>query len=372
MPNAELLNQVKLEKNKQKRISGIDISKGISIFGMIFMNFKIAGKYLFASKEITYDYTYSLLDNMSGRFGSLFIFLAGMGVVLMNKRALNNNDNELFNKNRIKLLKRSLFLFIIGMIFSIYWKADILHYYAFYILIGTALLKLKRSKLIILAVICMVIFVPLNFFLSWENGWDFNILEYTDFYTFRGFFRNLLFNGFHPIFPWMSFFLTGMAVAKSDMSNKKHQYTAIILSFITFTSVEFISYTLSHTIQNPDLKILLSSNAMPPFFFYVISSTAMNIFTLNIGIIISRNISESNILIKSLINTGKMTMTHYVFHLLFGIVVMYLINNFIEINTVSVFIYSSIYFVFTLLITQLWRRFFNHGPLEALMRKITD
>lgn len=357
---------------KSNRVYGIDIAKGLAIFGMIFMNYKIAGKYLFSEPYNTNEITYSLLDNMSGRFGALFIFLAGMGVILMNWKALMNNDIVQLKINRRKLFKRSAFLLIIGMLFSLFWKADILHYYAFYIFIGSFLIKFKRRTLILLSIFCVIMFFILNLFLNWEIGWDFNTLEYVDLYTLEGFFKNLFFNGFHPIFPWMAFFLTGMAVAKSDLNTKSKNYLSIIVSIIVFVSVELLSFNLSKTIESKELYYLFSTNAMPPFFLFSISTMAMNIFALNLAIVISRIVSSNNIIIKSLINTGQFTMSHYVFHLFPGLYLLYVLNMIVEITVLSIFIYSVIYFIGAIYITQLWKKRFKHGPLETIMRKISN
>ena len=69
------------EAQSTKRIAALDITRGIAVLGMIYMNFRIV-----LSGDF-YDESYSFLTSQEGRFGVLFIFLAGIGVSLMTRRA---------------------------------------------------------------------------------------------------------------------------------------------------------------------------------------------------------------------------------------------------------------------------------------------
>ncbi|MDC7126989.1 MAG: heparan-alpha-glucosaminide N-acetyltransferase domain-containing protein [Spirochaetales bacterium] len=345
------------------RVQALDVTRGIAVFGMIFMNFKIS---------VLFDYNggYSFLGSQEGRFGALFIFLAGMGISLMNRKAIDNPD--LLKKNRIKLAKRALYLFTLGMIFSFYWQADIFHFYAFYMLIAIPLIKLSKRALFSLAVIPPIIFLIFALFGNWETGWNWETLRYSGFYTIPGFFRNLAFNGFHPIFPWFSFMLMGMSVGKSDLTNKKQQKINCMISAAVMFGCELVSGLSNIFLSSSEELYLLSTRAMPPLPLFVISAGAQNILILNLILLISAKTGSESKIMKLLSETGKMVMTHYVLHLIIGLIPLFILHQHFDFSNGFVLLYSVAYFIITVWLTSMWRKKFSHGPFEKLMRKLTD
>lgn len=349
---------------KQNRIQALDITRGLAVLGMIFMNYKIS-----VQMKITETMEYSFLSSQEGRFGALFIFLAGIGISLMNRNALNNR--ELLKKNRTKLLKRSLFLFVLGMLFSLYWQADIFHFYAFYLLISLPLITLKSRTLWKLSVLPPIIAVLLNFAFSWETGWNWEMLNYDGFYTPAGFFRNLLFNGFHPLFPWISFLISGMAIGKSDLYSKNLQWKSLLISALIVAVTELISFVFTSKTGNSELIYLVSTAAMPAFPLYVISAVAQNILIFNAVLLCVYYFRRENPISTGLKETGKMVMTHYILHLFIGLIPLLALKKYISFQTFDILIYSLIYFAFSVSLSLLWRKWHKAGPFETLMRKFS-
>ena len=335
------------------RVQALDVARGIAVFGMIFMNFKIA---------VLSDFQegYSFPGSQEGRFGALFIFLAGMGISLMNRNACDNPD--LLWKNRIKLAKRALYLFAIGMLFSYYWQADIFHFYAFYILMAIPLIRLSGRTLFRLAFLPPLIFTFLSFSADWELGWNWNTMQYSGFYTPSGFFRNLFFNGYHPIFPWFSFLLTGMSMGKSDLNSRSVQILNCIISAVVFAVTETATMIASIFWNGPELSYLISTRAMPPFPLFVISAGAQNILILNLTLLLTARVKPGSGILSLLSETGKMVMSHYVQHLILGLIPLFLIAGMLKIGGLFIFVYSTGYFILTVALTFLWRRKFPHGP----------
>ena len=103
------------------------------------------------------------------------------------------------------LLRRAVFLFVLGLINMTVFDADILHFYAVYFVVGAAFLTAPTRALwlgsvgvVALAVLAVMIF-------NYDLGWDWETLTYTDLWTLPGFLRNLFFNGWHPVLPWAAF-----------------------------------------------------------------------------------------------------------------------------------------------------------------------
>jgi len=341
---------------KQNRIHALDITRGIAVFGMIFMNFKIA-----LNLNVSGTLEYSFLSSQEGRFGALFIFLAGMGISLMNRNTVHYK----------KLIKRALFLFVLGMVFSLYWQADIFHFYAFYILISLPLIKLKEKTLWKIAFIPALTFVILNIFLSWESGWNWELVTYEGFYHPIGFIRNLFFNGFHPVFPWISFLIMGMAVGKSNLYLRRKQWKTVIMTLSVFITTEMLSFLLVGKFSGSEMALLFSTEAMPPFPLFVISAGAQNILLLNIVLLCISYFRNENYLSLGLRETGKMVMTHYILHLVAGLLPLYALSLHVMPDTIDIFIYSLAYFGFSIAFTILWKKKFSFGPFESLMRIIS-
>ncbi|MFT4961971.1 MAG: hypothetical protein ACI92Z_003066, partial [Paracoccaceae bacterium] len=118
---------------------------------------------------------------MEGRAAALFVVLAGVGI------ALGKPTREI-------LLRRAVFLFAIGLINLTIFEADILHFYALYF--GVAALFLTASNVVLWAGAVGVILLSLIGLVvfDYEQGWNWQTLEYADFWTAKGFLRHSLYN----------------------------------------------------------------------------------------------------------------------------------------------------------------------------------
>lgn len=353
------------EAQSGKRIAALDITRGIAVLGMIYMNFRIvlAGDF--------YDESYSFLTSQEGRFGVLFIFLAGIGVSLMTSRALANDDLMLLKKNRLVLAKRALFLFVIGMIFSLYWFADILHFYSFYLIAAIPLLRLRRKTLWLISPIPVLIALVLNLFLNWETGWNFDLFIYRDFYNPAGFLRNLFFNGFHPFFPWFSFFILGMAAGRKIPDPGRYSLLKLALSSTLLIVCEVLSSVLQSGIGSDLYSLLFSTRAFPPAPLFVISASAQSFAIFYLVIQLTGLLKSNSLVVEALSATGRMVMTHYVLHLIIGLIPLMIASATVNTGPYFILIYSIAYFLFTLAVTTLWNQKFPHGPLEGLMRRFS-
>ena len=350
---------------KLNRIYALDLTRGIAVLGMMYMNFKIT----FSAGEWSPEYSFA--SAMEGRFGVLFIFLAGAGVALMNRKALALDDRNLLRENRLRLLKRSAFLYVTGMLFSLYWFADILHFYAFYLLIGLTIVSWKRWQLALLLPLPVVAFELLTLVIPWETGWDFAAFSYNSLYSPAGFFRNLLYNGFHPIFPWITFFILGMIVGKSNLEPSRKTGIGALIALAVFIGTELLSAHLISAMPSEELKIVVSSRSFPPFPLFVVSASAMALFILYSVILLSSRLNTKALICRSLAESGRMVMSHYLFHLLAGLPLLYLLAEVLPLSGAVVTVFTLLFFAGSLVLTMLWRRRFTFGPMETLMRKLS-
>lgn len=168
--------------------------------GMVLVNYTLAMN----AQDEGDDPSWLLLATyaLSGKPAAIFVILAGIGITLMTRKTHLASETAKDTRemvimrvhDRLILGKRALFLFIAGLLYYPLWPADILHYYGVWILVAISLL----------------IAYVLLFTVDYEIGWDWDTLEYAGFWRPDGFVRNMFYNGFHPVFPWLGFLFLGM------------------------------------------------------------------------------------------------------------------------------------------------------------------
>jgi uncharacterized protein len=297
----------------------------------------------------------------------------------MTNSAIKNNDKVKLKVARRRILKRALFLFIVGISYIAIWPADILHFYGIYMAITILLLTSKGKTLIITAISLIVTFPILMIFWNYETGWNFSTLDYQGFWTVKGFMRNLFFNGFHPVIPWAAFMLFGYWFGKQDLHNDKFIKKIFWISSIIFISIHALSYLsisfLSEGNQETALELteILGTNPMPPLPIYMFNGISIAFAIISACIIVAKRF-ENNKIIDALNKTGQLALTFYVAHVIIGMGIIEAINpakmgNYsVEFSVVYALVFSSLCILFAVI----WRKYKTSGPLEWIMRKLTD
>jgi uncharacterized protein len=358
---------------EKKRIIGIDVARALAVIGMIIVNFKV----VFGDNGLEWiKYTASMFD---GKAAATFVVLAGVGLALMTNSAIENKDELKLITVRNKIAKRSLFLFIIGISYLSIWPADILHFYGVYIFITLFLLRSSKNMIIISGIVLIVIYPLLMLFWDYETGWDFNSLEYTDFWTTKGFIRNLFYNGFHPVIPWTAFMFIGYWFGKQDLNNNKFVKKVFWASSAIFLGVQVLSYTLISILSEGNLEStkelteILGTSPMPPLPLYMLNGIAISIAVISACILIAKRF-ENNKITDALNKTGQLALTFYVAHVVIGMGIIEAIDP-TKMGTYSIefsVIYALLFSLFCILFAVIWRKYNKSGPLEWVMRKLTD
>ncbi|MCF6279484.1 MAG: DUF418 domain-containing protein [Flavobacteriaceae bacterium] len=356
----------------KKRIIGIDVARAFAIIGMIIVNFKIA----FGDKGSHFFKLFASI--FEGKASATFVVLAGVGIAFITNSAVKNNDTVKLKTAQKKIIKRALFLFIVGLLYMPIWMADILHFYGIYMLITVLFISSKHKIIFNTALLLILLYPILMLFLDYDIGWNYETYEYADFWSVSGFFRNLFYNGFHPVIPWVSFMLLGLWFGKQDLTNQSFVKKALKVSFAIFISTLLISSVLIALLSegNPttliELKEILGTSPMPPLPIYMISGSSIAIFVISLCILIAKKY-ENNFIITALHKTGQLSLTFYVAHVLIGMGIIEFINPqkmgryTIEFSV----IYALIFSVLCILFAVVWTKYRQNGPLEWLIKKIT-
>jgi uncharacterized protein len=357
----------------KKRIIGIDVARAFAVIGMILVNFKMV---LGQQGETWVKHFSSLLD---GKAAATFVVLAGIGIAFMTNSAVNQNSFDKIKIVKKRIFKRALFLFFVGLSYIVIWPADILHFYGIYMMITLLLIQSKPKKIIYSSIAIVLIYPILILFLNYETGWNFTSLEYTDFWTFNGFLRNLFLNGFHPVIPWTAFMLVGLWFGKQDLTNNRFVRKSALFSLIIFIVLQLIS-KLAVTILSDgsvttteELQSILGTNPMPPLPIYMISGSSIAIFIITVCIIISQEF-ENTFIIKALTKTGQLALTFYVAHVVLGMGLIEVIfdKKLGEHSLNFSIIYGLVFSLGCIIFAVIWSKYKKSGPLEWIMRKITD
>lgn len=354
-----------------QRIDGYDIARALAVFGMVIVNFKTV-MHANNSNEAWWLSIFNVLD---GRASAVFVILAGVGITLLTNGARLAGDKVRLNQEKNLLLRRAVFLFVIGLLYIAIWPADILHYYGIYIAIAAFLLSASTRKLLLVAVIISAGF-PIAFSLiDYSTSWNWDTLAYADFWSPNGFVRNLLFNGFHPVFPWAAFLMIGMAIGRLPMGNP-HVRTKVfwfgLLSTIAFELLAFSLRALAlHNGYSADVaNYLFSTTPMPPLPLYFLSAVSSSLAVIALCVHLGESWKDS-FWIRPLIYTGRMALTLYIAHVVIGLGALEALGLLTN-QSLSFAVGSALVFcLVAMIVSYYWMSKFKLGPLEWLMRKMT-
>jgi len=315
---------------------------------------------------------------LEGRAAATFVVLAGMGISLATRRSRESGDPALVRRERGTLLRRALFLFLVGALYTPVWPADILHFYGVYIALAACLIRVRSAVLWGAAALLVGLFVLLIGTLDYEAGWNWETLEYAGLWTPSGAVRNLLFNGFHPVIPWLAFLLVGMALGRLDWGAVRTRRLVFVVGAAVTALVELASRAAIHVTTaasvalDPELaEALFGTSPMPPMPLYMLAggATAGALIALCVGV--GQRWGEAGWL-RPLVATGQLALTLYVAHVVLGMGALEVVGR-LEDQSITFALGSSAAFcVGAVLFAHLWRRRFARGPLEALMRRLTD
>lgn len=331
------------------RLHGLDLARFFSLFGMVIVNFKVASGAVSDGSILT-----SITSAFEGRAAATFVVLAGIGLGMAGKGATNWPT----------ILKRALFLLVLGLLNMLVFDADIIHYYAFYFLFGAMFLQTGTRTLILSIFAINLTAVTLLIILQFDTGWNWETYEYADFWTAAGFTRNLFFNGWHPVFPWLSFLLFGLILARLDLSSPQTQLRLIFWGLCVWLVTEIISASLLVWFSGSlDATILFQTSPVPPVPFYILAGGGAASAVIGICLRLGNRFSM-------LATTGRQTLTLYFAHIFFGMGAMQLFGLLNHPPLWQAILAACIFTACAVLYANIWSRLFSRGPVELLMRRV--
>jgi len=243
-----------------QRLDGLDLARYLAFVGMVIVNFKIV-----MGAENEQGLLASLTAMLEGRAAATFVVLAGIGLGLAARRAASPTIAT--------TLKRALFLLAIGLLNMTVFEADILHYYAFYFVFGAVLLPLSTRWLIGAILGLNALFLAMVVLLNYDAGWEWESYSYSGFWTPAGFVRNLFFNGWHPVVPWLGFLLFGVVLSRLALGEWRVQKALVAGGAATLGGAHALSAYLQGVAPSidPELAALVTTSPIPPAPLYFLA-----------------------------------------------------------------------------------------------------
>ncbi len=343
------------------RLDGLDLARFLALVGMVIVNFDI----VMTQGPIPDGDLLSIAKLLQGRAAATFIVLAGIGFGL---NAAHDNRDRILGVT----LRRAAFLLALGLLNSLIFSADIIHYYAFYFLFGVLFLRALNWLLWVAMAGLVVEFMGMVFLFDYSTGWTWETLQYSGFWTVRGFIRNLFFNGWHPIFPWFAVFLFGLWLSRLVLSARKTQMVLVAGGALGFFAATALSRFLTRWIgpMEAEAVILFTTEPVPPMPLYMLVGGSAAAFIIGICLWLAPKLKTLNFL-HLLTVPGRQTLTLYIAHIIIGMSALDLLGLLEGQTHGSALVASLVFCLIAMLFTLVWARFFNRGLLETLMRKLT-
>lgn len=358
---------------KKKRIIGIDLARALAVFGMIIVNFKV----VLGGEGSSLLRTFVII--LEGKAAATFVVLAGVGIALTTKKSIEFNNIEKLTFAKKRILKRAMLLFLLGISYITIWPADILHFYAVYMLVTLLLLRSSNRYILLTGTTLILVYPLLMIIWDFETSWEFDTLTYQDLWSFKGFFRNLFYNGFHPVIPWSAFMVFGFWLGKQNLQNAKYVKKLLIYSVLAFVFIQLTSLFLINLLSDgsqqmtKELTEILGTSPMPPLPIYMLNGIAIAFTTISACILVGAKY-EKNKIIDALNKTGQLALTFYVAHVVIGMGVIEAVNpDKFGLYSVEFSVgYALIFIVICILFAVVWFKNKRSGPLEWVFRKLTN
>ncbi len=367
----------------KSRIEVVDALRGFALLGVLIANMPFGGDPSIVSR---FDGILNFLVDLliTEKFITIFSILFGFGFYIQMSRAEKTGVNF-----RNYFLKRMGILFLIGTIHSfVLWNGDIIMSYAFG---GIFLLFIRNwsiKKIIILAVIFNILLTGIIFIgndaLEWRvYDYDYGLALIRP--TTNSYFEYLRINAIMA--PWANFLndmpitltftfgnmLIGLILGKLNFFRlpiplKKITNTFIILGF----SIGLISSYFFHQVMTGKLELDIPMLWVP---FAILAGMLLQSLGYIAVFVKLYQIGFFKRMLEGFKFVGKTALSNYIFQSVFYLVVFFHCTNafalFGKISQEETYLIALLFFLFQSLLSYIWLKRYEQGPLEYLWRKMS-
>jgi uncharacterized membrane protein YeiB len=290
------------------RDDAIDVARAIAILGM----FVIHAVLVLSTSVPTTGVSGFVLWWCDGRAAATFVTLAGFGVARLASRSDEATGARL-------LRRRALVLWMMGVVNLIVWPGDILRVYGVALLLAPWVLRWSVRARIATSLLLVAVFPVLMLLIDWTTHWQLDTLTYVGVWTPSGFVRNLLYDGFRPVVPWLGFFLMGTVLAEQDVRAPRLWQRLVVWGAVATMVAVALSWGLDRLLVRtmPSLDALtreglVGTTSMPPLPLFLLSAVGTTSLLLGTTLALVPRLSPARL--EPLIATGRRALTWYLLH----------------------------------------------------------
>ncbi len=346
-----------------------DVTRALAMAGVITMNFH--GYLIIDGAQRRGGWANEFFDPWSGplstRFAATFVLVAGIGVTLLTRSSIG--DQQRISDVRWRLVRRGLLLYGFGLFFDFIWSGSILPFYGAMFVVASGLFVLRSRWVLLVGLIAALAGWGIRWWIYERSldGHDTDWLTSPGRRSPRGLLFDVFVNGTHPLLPWLTFLCAGIVLGRMLTLAWWRPVTAG-LGFVLYSLA-----TLTNSFgQGGRSTLLLSVDPFDRGVAYVASAlgTALLAFT-GISWIAERFVHSKPI--DALQRAGQMSLTLYIAHaLVYNVLVHWL--DLIEphrgdLGTALIFA-ASFWLIATACAVSYQRRF-DRGPAERIYRRLT-
>lgn len=336
--------------NPHGRITGIDVARALAIVGMVMAHVQPRG---LGEQSDLLAIAYR---SVNGRAAILFGLLAGVGISLLDGRSLGHR------RTVTTMVWRAVVLFPMG-----FWLqsldtpvAVILHYYAFFFLLGAVLVHLSDRGLLVVAGVALLAgpavvqqaVSAVDAARTMPDWWDVGATL-----------RTVTVLGYYPIVTWAVPLSVGMWLGRRRLDGRGVAGTMVVGGAVAITAGYLASIAFRPRVSGELLGQLFEiepHNQMP---LWLVTATGTAVAVLGLALIVGERLPR---LTAPFAAAGRMAFTIYVAHLL----VFDLRPEWLGPNTSFPDAAATVarFVVVTLVVSTVWVRLIGTGPLESLLR----
>lgn len=352
------------------RIEGFDLARAIAVMGMVVVNFDA----MMQIEVYPMEWMGVAVNFIFGRAATVFVMLAGVSLSLMAGKRTNRIGEP---GMKSYLIKRCILLLLMGTVLSFWWEADILHFYALFIIIGTWIVDCSTRMLKRLTLAAALISIPVCAALTVTYDLTDGIPFVNDQHWSVQLLFDYLTSRYYAFFPWIAFFLFGILLGRSERANGPNYRRwaavgALVCIIIEVFSAAMMAWVEQHIwgIEGNLWIVFLRSEAFPvtPLFMFSSGASALAVISLCRLVLRRRALV---LCLAPVLAFGRLSLTLYVSHLIFGLfLIQWIIKNngtpdaVLMLNSAGLFCFAGIF------AASFWQRWFKRGPLEALFFRL--
>lgn len=370
--------------NPDRREISPDVTRSLALFGVVLMNYH--GYMILRGAPRREGLLSEMLDPWDGvlstRFAATFVLVAGIGVTLMTRSALD--DPERVRALRWRLASRGVVLYAFGLGFDLVWSGSILPYYGAMFAVSALLFTLRWQWLAAVATVATLAGWGLSWWILERRLGGHDVAWLTDPGpdSVRGLVFDLFVNGTHPLLPWLAFFVAGMVVGR----HLGHRWTTPVLTMggVGLVSVAVLGRAVAHEgpwtgpggLPSIRALVLFSTDPFDRGLLYTMSALGTALVAFAVIDRIVRHVGDGrrpllDVPAGVLARAGQVSLTVYVLHAL-------VFNLLVDVwawvppdGAGTALVFAIVVWTTGTLGAAWWQSRWRRGPFEQVYRSIT-